>query len=507
MSLSGPVHARSLVIVMLVLGLLIQPGDSLARRPHKEPCPFQRDPREALHTLKAIYQDSARYEQGEIHETFLRMSRDALSFFKGAFPVFCEDLNDPKRPWSSEPRGPQALLLGEAHVMNLGTLRDGRGTLVLDFVRLDQSGPGPILIDLRRLLVSLVLLADEIDADVTDIESVLQETLKTYKEGLSFFCCNRMAGEFALSGQRGNPYVRRMLKSASSRTRTQLLDRWTVSTSAGRRFRVDSALARVSVDLLDAFAASLARMNLPCQRDGRFFAVKDGIHRVFKKKGAQGHERVYLLVEGPSPDPDDDLILEASITASSVLGHYFGGSGACGGGQARQTIEAARKLRRCPEPYLGAVRIEQDEYLVQEVQPWLTHLSTEELTGLADLYDLARASGTLLARAHALTAVKPDALTAFVRGWEREANQLESSLIHFAVFYSDQVHLDHVAFKKHVAVKPLLVVPVTKRSRHHRRRAAGSATRAAPSSPEPSVEAPMGTVTPKVRPSPAGDKR
>jgi len=461
------------ILVSILLSTL--PRVAQARSMKKcNPCPVHREPEKAIHVLKDIYCDVARHEPGEVHETFQRMSRDALSYFLGALPVFCWDLAALGRPWAHEPVGPKALLLGDAHILNLGTVRDGQGALIFDWIRLDQAAPGPILVDVRRWLVSLILLADEIATDVPDSEALLRDALRSYREGLSRFSGNSMTAEFAMSQENAAPFVRKMLRNASHRTRQQLLDRWTVTTSAGRRFRTQEEFLPVPPELRESFEHALSGTQAP-GRGPVFFHVKDATRRVYGSRRCQGHERVYLLVEGLTEALEDDVILEASMKPMSTLDHFLKGATPPSDGNAlrvtdaaylqrhfdesRRVMNAAVLLRRSPEPFLRTIQLCGDTYLVEEVQPWETRLSTESLEGLADLHDLARASGTLLARAHALTIRAPDQLVSFLTTWDRHPVPMENALVKFALIYAAQTHVDFAAFRTHVAAKPLLVVP------------------------------------------------
>ena len=451
------------MLALVMTAALVTAGAAEARRARScAPYPTFREPREGLHLLKDVYNPTVRHEQGEVRETFQRMSRDALSYFKGALVVFYHDLFDARMPWAREPVGPDALILGDAHIQNLGTVRDGRGVLAYDWLRYDHATQGPIMLDVRRLLVSLVLLADEISADEVDIDALLSETIRSYRESVLRLSRDPAACNLALSMENATAFVRKMLRNASRLIRTDLLARWTVLSSHGRRFITQGDFQSIEPAHRDAFEHALMHLNMagrpPC-----FFRVKDATHRVYDGRGCRGHERIYLLVEGPTPCPDDDLILEASMKPIPSLPHFLRSASPATADQTARVMQVARALRRSPEPYLARITVGRDAYVVEEVQPWETVLSTEDLETTADLFDLARASALLLARAHVLTAASPEKLAAFVWSWIRRCSAIEPSLVAFARRYADQMHAEHAVFRSHVAVKPLLVIPDCKR--------------------------------------------
>src|SRR5690606_20755422 len=96
------------------------------------------------------------------------------------------------------------------------------------------------------LLVSLVVLGQELAFDDPDISGVLLESARTYRDGIG-----RMAGnpaharDWAMTGERANAFARRMLNLASHRRREDLLDRWTVVGHHGRRFKLEGEFVSI----------------------------------------------------------------------------------------------------------------------------------------------------------------------------------------------------------------------------------------------------------------------
>jgi uncharacterized protein (DUF2252 family) len=496
---------RSLILVLVLGGLaLALPGAGEARRARYPAGPF-RESTDAIHLLRESFGHIAPREVGETRETFIRMTRDASSFFLGALPVFAHDLADRRYPWNNQMPGPKGLIVGDAHIANLGTVRDGRGTLLFDWVSLDQATPASMQVDVRRWLVSLVLIADEIATWVPDTGAVLREGLHAYRGGLTRFLGNPTASEYAISQEHASPFVRKMLREASHRRRDHLLARWTVVTSRGRIFRTHDEFTPLAVDRTTEMQRALAALG-SATRDHGFLKIKHAVVRTFQGRGESGRQRIYLLVEGPSSDLDDDHIFEAHLPVSSAFVAHapiqIGGPA-----QATHTFQAAQRLRRSPEPFLGVLRLGGESYVVSEVQPWETRLSTEDVGGLADLFDLARTSGILLARAHSLTVGTPGGMDRFVADWDRRADAWENGMIDFALHYAEQVHADHAAFKAHLNYQSLLRTvswdhassrrSSARRRSWPRRRRESRRSASAPDDDRPPAAAPGG------RPSPA----
>src|SRR5581483_6992413 len=109
---------------------------------------------EAVHWLRHDY--GPWLTTGETEHWLELMARDPASFFAGGIALLEHDLAG-RWAWAAEPAGPEVLRVGNAGVKNLGTMRDGRGLAVLDWLSYDHAVKGGALNDLRALLVSLVL--------------------------------------------------------------------------------------------------------------------------------------------------------------------------------------------------------------------------------------------------------------------------------------------------------------------------------------------------------------
>jgi hypothetical protein len=436
----GPVRAPLFALVIFLAGVA---GPLQAHMKHLHPGSWTRNPTEALRILRAVYCDDRWKTDPQLYEDVSRMTRDAACYFHGAEDVFYQDMCDP-RPWGGDTTAPTALLLGDSNALNLGTMRDGRGILVYDFQSLHGAMTGPVTRDLYRFLVSLVLLANEVGIENPGIDEILHHALVAYHDAAQRFGSGNETGEFTYTADRGNPYVRRMLRQASHRTRADLLDRWTVMTSSGRMFRQDLKYEPLNPHQIQDFQTGLNKLSSG-DRDPRFLNVRDAVRQTARHREFHGRERFYVLVEGPTPAPEDDLILEASGGRLACIPpcHYPVDE------SVQNVLNAAGRLWQSPDPFLGAMALGNHPLVVRELQPWETRVSVNEIGGLEDLNDLARTGGTLLARDHTVTA-PAGTVKAFVDSWEKDGNKGEANILGFVERYAHQVHSDFVAFSNYV---------------------------------------------------------
>lgn len=100
---------------------------------------------------------------------FAKMARSRYEFLRGTSLVFSRDLQEPGAwPTAYVSDGShEILLIGDAHPENLGTYRDGRGQLLLDFDDFDTANWGPFHWEVRRLAVGWAMAGLEIRGDAT----------------------------------------------------------------------------------------------------------------------------------------------------------------------------------------------------------------------------------------------------------------------------------------------------------------------------------------------------
>ena len=400
---------------------------------------------EAVHWLRHDY--GPWLTTGETEHWLELMARDPASFFAGGIALFEHDLAG---AWArfAEPPGPQVLRVGDAGVKNLGPMRDGRGQGVFDWLSYDHAVKGGALNDVRALLVSLVLLGRELALDDSDVSGVLLETMRTYRDALERITGTWVAREWAMTAERANPLVRRLLNAASHRRREDLLDRWTVVGHQGRRFKLEGEFAPVEPYQAQAWTAALLSMKTEA-RPASYWLVKDSVVRSYDGTHRGPHHAVYLLIEGPTASLVDDFILEATIPPQP----------------ARYVQWAAWQARRAPEPFFGVVNVGGQAYELREVQPEEVAWSEADISGLDDVYDLGRAAALVLARQHAVTAASAQEVRQFTASWAADPRTIESELGHFAFRYAEQVVADQIALAAHFA--PHHTIAHVIRRHHH----------------------------------------
>jgi len=127
-----------------------------------------------------------------------------------------------------------------------------------------------------------------------------------------------------------------------------------------------------------------------------FFKIKVG-GRLDMGVGS-AHAKKYLVrIEGPTPAPEDDLIMEAKALQPGSLGSCMHGVDL----DAMRVIKGQTQISNAPQRFLAAVRINGQPFYSHT---WLVHyreISTSDIGSGAELAELAYDVGLQLGRGHA----------------------------------------------------------------------------------------------------------
>jgi uncharacterized protein (DUF2252 family) len=141
--------------------------------------------RRSFHAIHASMADSiadffTRYDAGRRPELlplrYYRMQGDAFAFFRGSAPLFYQEFGRAVLLRNS----PVAWLCGDAHVENFGSYRGGNGLVYFDANDFDEAVRGPLLWDVARLVVSLLLAGTYLGLSPAQRKAAARTALSAY---------------------------------------------------------------------------------------------------------------------------------------------------------------------------------------------------------------------------------------------------------------------------------------------------------------------------------------
>lgn len=379
-------------------------------------------------------------------EKFDILADSLFSFFRGASLLFHRDMA------GDDHRMPTVLCLGDVHPGNFGIMPNADDVPIFGVNDFDDVIYAPFVWDLKRGATGFMIGAEEIGGlGRKDARKVAKAFLKGYRDGMHEFAEH---GVELLSEIREDncPKIIRQLFSKAGRSRATWLRKRYLDPE-GNGFRANEELTPVSSrigefqDLVTALAK--AKCITPGGRRGSL-KVRDVAMRHGQGTASLGLARYYVLLEGPSGDATDDLILEFKRARRSALeglspARHFDA------GQEGDRIAHGQSVHLAQgDVFYGEVAIEGDSFMTRERAPFRNDMDLEDLSKKG-WKKYAHACGGALALAHArsddLGRLDYDIEPAILEAMQPEALFIDDVLA-FAEEAIARLERDHAFFRQ-----------------------------------------------------------
>ena len=380
------------------------------------------DPRLAriIDTLADDNYALARREPALVAMKLRKMQRGPYEWMRGTAALYWRDLTEPGDPRLAtafgDPVSSRVLLIGDAHVENVGTFRASDGTMFVDWNDFDATGYGPFTGDVRRLASAFAVVAAIGAPDDTPLPDELARAVATgYAGAIATLARGERIGTIGLGASAVFDDV--LDKAASRGERRYSLDELAPVEGTGRVLAIgdlepvapDGVIEDrvVAVDPERAAWLDLAidQWRRPQRTAGR---VKLRARRIGSGVSSYPVERYQVVLEGPSESLDDDIILELKETREGVVIHGVPMLAAAEWNTpALRSVETQRRLQARPDgdALLDAAQVGGLSLKIRNREAYqrgIDAFDLEELAGSdpAQLVELARLYGGLLGRAH-----------------------------------------------------------------------------------------------------------
>ncbi len=258
---------------------------------------------------------------------------------------------------------------GDAHLEQYAVAEEARG--LADF---DASAAGPPVVDLVRFATSLVLAAPREDSARSAIEALLRGYLRALEDPTASVpepaAAARIRSRFASTKVEWLDRVEKLMVPIPPKELPSYMDGW--ADFAGQMRARDPSI------------------------DSGFFKIKVGGH-LDGGIGSAHAEKILVRVEGPTPAPEDDLVLEAKAVEAGSLGSCMRGVDL----DATRVIKGQAQISNAPQRFLAAVRIDGKPFYSHA---WLVHyteLTLADIQSASELAEIAEDVGLQLGRGHA----------------------------------------------------------------------------------------------------------
>jgi uncharacterized protein (DUF2252 family) len=393
-----------------------------------------------------------------------RMLVSPFTFYRGAAALMADDL-------ATLPRTPLiAQLAGDAHLSNFGGFASPEREIVFDLNDFDETLPGPVEWDLKRLVASFAIAGRDRQFKRVFRRRLMTSVTRSYRQAmLEFAGMPRMAVWYAkltsrdleerFAAELGDDQLatfRRSIEKARKKTSSKAFSRYSELGPDGR-LRVVSQPPLV-VPLEEVFAGAeleLARAavtqsvenylaTLPEDRRHLVEAYRPvGVARKVVGVGSVG-TRCWIILMLAENDRLDDLVLQVKEANASVLEPYLGASRYAAHG--RRVVEGQRLMQTVSDSLLGwsgftAPDGADRDFYVRQM--WDGKVSADLTTMTPQAYQVyAQICGWTLARAHARSGSRKA-----IAGYVGRSNVLDDALADFGEAYADQNEADYALLR------------------------------------------------------------
>lgn len=378
-----------------------------------------------------------------------RMAASPWTYYRGAAAVMAADLA------SAPHTGITVQLCGDAHVLNFGLWNTPERNLAFDLRDFDETLPGPFEWDVKRFLVSLVVLARTTDLSAGRAAEAVRAGFRGYRDWIRTYATwpeldiwyDRIDTEqlIAYTAADDEHRLDRVLeKRAAKRTSrgaakklTRMVDGRMVIVEdppyrthalTGHAEALDAGIGRYRASVPDHVASLLAR-----------FDLVDAVQQVVGVGSVGMRVFLTLFEERRTGDP---LFLQVKQAGPSVYEPFLGTSEYERHGA--RVVQGQRMIQSATDMFAGWTSIGGRDFYVRQFRDGKVIPTGNMIAGR--LPQFASACGHALARAHARSgdvSAIDDYLGASARA--------EEALTAFAFAYADQNDRDHAQLAQAVA--------------------------------------------------------
>gem|GEM_PF-2614827 len=265
---------------------------------------------------------------------FNNMAESANDFFGGSAGLFYKDMgssmiNIPSN-WLNHPEW-NAWLEGDLHLTNMGFISDNNGDALFALNDPDEAFVGPFYYDLMRFVTSLYLVRDQSHvSNLSDDE--LRKVAETFMDQYYQTLQDDATDSHNIVTDYTSENLTGFLKEAmdqivAANTHKSMLDDYTYIDNKGNR-KFDVAKTKLQQptfsdqkDIVNHFQSYIDSTDAASYKKSNpdYFKIKDVAERVYVGTGSLGEKRYWILLEGPSSSPDDDIILDVKQEATSAV--------------------------------------------------------------------------------------------------------------------------------------------------------------------------------------------
>lgn len=330
---------------------------------------------------------------------FDELADSLFSFFRGTALLFYRDMAG-EDGWM-----PTVLTLGDVHPENFGVMPNANNVPIFGVNDFDEAYYAPFTWDLKRGAVGFMLAAEaEGGYGPGRQRKIARAFVRGYVEAMKDFVDDPGGEDKEMREDNAPELVRELIRSARKTSRKKWLKKKYLDEKR-RGFRSHRKIVPVT-DRVEVFQEALERLvrdsDIQVPARAGELRVKDVAERKGQGTASLGLARYYLLIEGPSQDGTDDLVLELKRARRSALaGLVPPNVYALEKDGARIAHAQSVQLVR-GDVFYGHVELDGLSFMSRERAPFRDDIDLDDLSK-KEWKAYARLCGRCLAHAHALS--------------------------------------------------------------------------------------------------------
>jgi len=433
-----------------------------------DPSPTREDPVQILHRQAATRTPEL------VPIRYGRMLVSPFAFYRGGAGIMAADLS------TTAVAGLRAQLCGDAHLLNFGIFDTPERSLVFGINDFDETLPGPVEWDIKRLAVSIEIAGRDLGFTSVQRQRAVEATVGAYREAMLEFAemrnldvwYARMSAKdlrrrlSTLADRTSAKEAQKRLDKALRRDHLRAFERHLVVTDDQPRFvsnppvlePADELLVgeqreryvEVVQEFLRKYRASLAPDRRVLMEGYRFVSIARKVVGV----GSVGTRAWVVLMQGR--DAGDPLLLQLKEAQPSVLAPFAGATSYESDGH--RVVEGQRLMQAAGDHLLGWYDLtawdgEQRDFYVRQLWDGKASIEVAHLTHKG-LLVYGESCGWTLARGHARSGDRI-ALAAYLG----EDHGFDEAIAAFSAAYADTNEADHARLTQAAATGEVEVQP------------------------------------------------
>lgn len=397
-------------------------------------------------TLREDHMTRIELREHGARQKFDVLANDFLKFFRGTALLFYRDMV------GDDSAMPSVMALGDVHPGNFGVMPDRNGAPIFGVNDFDETIYAPFSWDMKRGAVGFWIAAREVAGmKRKKRKKVVARFVKGYLEAMELYAERATEKNNAYRMDNSPPVIRRLFEEAWEERKEWLWDDYL--DRSGRGFRASDELQPISGEK-EKFQKAIDQL-----AKGEGFAapdragelkVKDVCVRHGQGTASLGLPRFYVLIEGPSKDATDDLIIEFKHARRSALEGLTPPSEFHAGDKADRIAHGQSVQLAHGDIFFGAVEIDGESYMSRERAPFRDDIDLDQLS-YGTWKEYAEVCGAALAQAHALSDdlgqidydVEPSIVAA-----ASPRKLFIADIVRFTEEAADRLRDDHAAFRE-----------------------------------------------------------